>query len=433
MGSVYRRLKHFCVTCNNKRLDRTADRESCTAAGHVIKDVKSTHYWIKYSRSGKSFNESSGFTREQDAKGLLRKREGDIEAGRPVTPQVGKMSFEEGAADLLADYTANDKKSYAVVERRIRKHLTPFFERRRMANITTSDVRAYTVQRQTQNTVLVKKAQEAKVKKFRRPVRQPDGSMAVPPDRYTPAVVEQRRSASNAEINRELALLKRMFTLAMQAAKLLYRPHIPMVKENNPRTGFFEREQFESVMAHLPAEIQPVIEFAYITGWRIASEVLPLQWRQVDFSGGEIRLDAGTTKNGDGRVFPFTTGLRALLTAQYAEHERLKKAGQIEPWVFFRMVADYRRGPKKPLPIVSFFKAWKKACTAAGCPGRIPHDLRRTAIRNFVRTGTSETVAMMLSGHKTRSVFDRYNIVSGDDLRAAARRMDAATPAARQA
>ena len=105
-------------------------------------------------------------------------------------------------------------------------------------------------------------------------------------------IPERRRpigGASNAEINRELALLKRMFTLAMQAAKLLYRPHIPMLKENNVRTGFFEREQFESVLAHLPVDSQPVIAFAYITGWRITSEVLPLKWRQVDFDAGEIR------------------------------------------------------------------------------------------------------------------------------------------------
>ena len=201
-----------------------------------------------------------------------------------------------------------------------------------------------------------------------------------------------------------------------------------MLRENNGRTGFFESEQLGSVLAHLPDEIRPVIEFAAITGWRIASEVLPLEWRQVDFDGEEIRLDAGTTKNGEGRVFPFTAELRALLKARHAEHLRLKKAGHIVPQVFFREVAEERGGEKKPHPIVSFTKAWKSACRDAGCPGRIPHDLRRTAIRNLVRSGISERVAMRLSGHKTPSVFARYNIVSDGDLREAARKLDGALP-----
>jgi len=115
--------------------------------------------------------------------------------------------------------------------------------------------------------------------------------------------------------------------------------------------------------------------------------------------------------------------LRALLQTQYAEHERLKKEGILEPWVFFRMVAEGRGGELNPRPIVAFTKAWKNACRAAGCPCRIPHDLRRTAVRNMVRRGVPERVAMKLTGHKTRSVFERYNIVSEGDLRTAAEQL----------
>ena len=86
-----------------------------------------------------------------------------------------------------------------------------------------------------------------------------------------------------------------------------------------------------------------------------------------------------------------------------------------------------RRGPKSPRAITAFTKAWKTACIAAGCPGRIPHDLRRTAIRNMVRRGVVDAVAMKLAGHKTRSVFDRYNVVSDSDLRTAATRLNGLT------
>ena len=148
-----------------------------------------------------------------------------------------------------------------------------------------------------------------------------------------------------------------MFSLAIQGGKLLHRPHIPMLKERNARSGFFVPDQYRATMTHLPADLQPVIEFAYITGWRINSEVLPLQWRQVDFEAAQIRLEVGTTKNEEGRTFPMTDDLRTLLEARRDEHNRLKRAGAIFPFVFYRMVAEGRGGDKHPEPIRTFAKA----------------------------------------------------------------------------
>jgi len=108
---------------------------------------------------------------------------------------------------------------------------------------------------------------------------------------------------------------------------------------------------------------------------------------------------------------------------QKAEHDRLKAEEVLCPWVF------HRTGKKvKGKRITRFTKAWRNACEKAGTPGRIPHDLRRTAVRNLVRAGIPERVAMQMTGHKTRSVFERYNIVSECDLVEAAKKLNAMQP-----
>ena len=297
-------------------------------------------WWIRYYRNGQRHEESAHSAKKQTAIDLLKIREGDVAKGVPVTAKTGRLRFEEAASDLLNDYTTNAKRSHRVVKRRVEKHLTPFFGGRRLASITTADVRAYVALRQAQGIVNRKG--------------------------------ERIGDVSNGEINRELQHLKRIFSLAVQADKLFRKPHIPMLAESRPRKGFFERDQFESVRRHLPESLRPLVTFAYITGWRVPSEVQTLQWSQVDFTATTVRLEADMTKNGEARIFPFTTELRELLETQREAHERLKAAGVICPWVFFRLVAKGRGGTKYPKPITAFVKVWKAACVAAGCPGRIP-------------------------------------------------------------
>jgi site-specific recombinase XerD len=330
-------------------------------------------WWIRYYRNGQRHEESARSNKWEKARDLLRLREGDVSKGVPVSPAIGRLRFDDAVKDVITDYTVNRRDSLAHVERRVKKHLTPWFGGRRMASITTPDIRGYVAERLT-------------------------------------------AGASNASINRELAILKRAYRLAIQAGKLLQAPHVPMLDEDNVRQGFLERAQFDAIRDHLPTALRPVVTFMYYTGWRVNSELLPLQWHQVDRAAGIVRLEVGTTKNRAGRLFKYSdvAELKDAIDTARTEHEALTRGGTICPWVF------QRRGKQ----IRDFRGAWDAATTAAGCPGRIPHDCRRTAVRNLTRAGVTETVAMKITGHKTRSVFDRYDITSEADLADAARKLE---------
>ena len=164
----------------------------------------------------------------------------------------------------------------------------------------------------------------------------------------------QEKGYANATINRELSALKRMFTLAIQAGKLLQRPHIPMLAEHNVRKGFFERAQFEAVRNRLPPMYQAIVTLAYYTGWRINSEILTLEWRQIDREACVIRLEPGTTKNRDGRMFKYAEldEVKAAVDGLWARHEALERDGIMTPLVFCR---------RKGQAIRTFWKRWKTA------------------------------------------------------------------------
>jgi integrase len=235
---------------------------------------------------------------------------------------------------------------------------------------------------------------------------------------YDYVQARQREGRANATINRELAALKRMFRLMLDVDPHFPVPRIALLKEAPPRAGFFEREQFEALLGHLRPEVKPVALFAYETGWRLR-EVLNLEWRHVDLQEGCVRLDAAMTKNGRGRVAYLTPRLQELLRGLTAATRELQDRRGVNkiPWVF------HRRGQR----IFRFYGSWRTACAKAGCPGMLFHDLRRTAIRNMIRAGVHQTVAMQISGHQTTSVFNRYNITSDEDLKEAARRISNST------
>src|SRR5262245_55454189 len=293
-------------------------------------------YWMKYYRNGTPFCESTHTDKKSAAERELKKRIGDIASGVPVTSKVSRVKFDELIENLCNEYQANDRRSLDVLRIRCNKPLLPFFGGRRAATITTADIDRYIVMRQKgeatpeqiqdelgqlQTRYLAAAESLVRREDLARSIRRRE--LRHLKDNYRSDVREarQKSGASNGTINRELAALQRAYTLALQSGLLMTKPYIRTLSENNVRVGFFEPQQFAAIYRHLPDHVKPVASASYITGWRTISELLPLQWRQVDFNAGTLRLDPGTTKNGDGRVFPLTQELRSVLLQQRARTE----------------------------------------------------------------------------------------------------------------
>jgi len=340
--------------------------------------IESGVWWIRYSYRGTVHRESSKSRSKADAVRLLKKRQGDMAAGRAGGPDIEKTTFDDLAKLILTDYEVNGRPSIKRLSFSI-SQLRNIFGDYNAMDITHDRILSY-----------IKLRKDA--------------------------------GAENATINRELAALKRMFNLGKRALKVGQPPYIPMLKEDNVRKGFFEYPEYQAFLDHLPTYLQPVMETAYITGWRIKSEILTRLKIHLDMSEGWLRLDTGETKNGEGRQFPLIPELRRVMEDQLARTRELERnTGRIIPWLF------HRDGQ----PIKDFRYVWDKAKELAAVPDRIPHDFRRTAVRNLERAGVPRSVAMKLVGHKTESMYRRYAIVEESDMKEAAEKLAALQKARR--
>jgi integrase len=214
----------------------------------------------------------------------------------------------------------------------------------------------------------------------------------------------ERDGVAPATLHRELSVLRRMLRLA--AHKLPRVPVIDMPRVHNARQGFFEEEDLQAVLPHLPDHARNLVEFLYLTGWRVG-EALKLQWSDVDWKRRSVWLR--DSKNREPRVFPFKyhPRLEEVLRRQRRQVATWERsAGALCPAVF----------PWRGRPLQKLRRSWKTACRAAGMPDRLVHDFRRTAVRNLIRAGVQQAIAMKITGHKTSSIFRRYLIVDEELL-----------------
>ena len=333
-------------------------------SGSIYQQPGSRFLWIAYrDANGKLVRESAGSEKATDAQKLLRDRMGKADAGNSVTSEVRRITVEKLYDALLVEYKkqGQDEKW---AKGRWTTHLESFFANMRAVNVGTRQINSYIAKRQDEG-------------------------------------------AMNGTINRELSLLQRSFMLGYEAEpRTVAHPlRFSRLAESKPRTGFIEQKTYDALTENCPdLFMRAMLALGYSFGFR-KSELLTLRVSDVDLFSNIVQLR--DSKNGVLRKVALTEETRKLLTACIT-------GKNAEDYVFTR----------NGKPVVDFRGTWDKVTLAAGCPGLLFHDLRRSAVRNMVRDGTPETVCMKISGHKTRAVFDRYNITSDGDLADAAKKIE---------
>jgi integrase len=323
-------------------------------------------WWIGWSVDGQKMRESSGTTVKADAEGLLAQRIAETRAGGPTETEIRRVTFEALQRLLLSDYRRKGNRSDPRTG-----NLQAFFGGGRVRDIDEAAIARYVDQR-------------------------------------------IRAGAANGTINREMAILRRMMNLGRKYRLVGRVPAFEML-EGSVREGFITESAFQKLHAALPDYLQPLVETLYITGWRRA-DVLSRTWSDVDFDNGWLRIGR-ETKEKRGRAFPLIPRLRAILEGQRVQADAIKaETGREVESVFFHYRAPVNGRARPGDPIRDFRRAWSTACKAAGVPALRVHDLRRSAVRHFIRAGISENVARSYSGHRTAAVFSRYNITSQEDL-----------------
>lgn len=334
-------------------------------------------WWIRYRLRGKQVREPGGL----DGKGArtktealerLRQRIGEISSERYIGPSAERVTV----SDLLDSYEASLTAKEAKGAAQAASHLLPIrarFGELRAIDVTTDAIREYAAGMRGRTN-------------------------------------RSGRLYGAATINRGLQAFRAAFNLARKEDRLARVPYFPLLKENNVRKGFFEPADFEAVAESLPEPENGVARFGYLTGWRLG-EILPLRWEDVDLGSGFVFLR--DSKNGEPRTVPFDRELRDLMERRWEAraYTRADGTAAVSAFVFHLDGCRLWR-----------LRHWARACKDEGMPGRLFHDLRRTAVRDMIRAGVPQAVAMARTGHKTDAVFRRYNIASGADLLDAAER-----------
>lgn len=351
------------VAVEQERPEKRRKRRERGQGGLVKKAGSPFWYLLYYDLNGVQHSESSGTRYKSAAQKMLTNRLETVRTGNLPLSEVRRLRYEDLKRCLVADYRASgkliEKDGIELVAGRkgFFKHLDEYFAGMPVIAITTDALRNFVAKRMAAGT-------------------------------------------SGPTCNRNLAALRRMFYLAQREGKIQNVPYFPMQKEHAARTGFVERPAFEKLRAALPENLHPAITFAYETGCRQGT-IQRIVWEWVDLNRAEIRIPEGIVKNRKPLTLPLSDELVSML-------KKLFHNGPVFD------TTDFRKKFYKAAIAVGLGQKTGKAWYQY--KGLIPHDLRRSAVRNLVNSGVGQSTAMRITGHKTVSVFERYNIIETAQL-----------------
>jgi len=313
--------------------------------------------WIAYSFRGKSYRESAHTSEEKAARKLLKQRLKQVERPGVVGPKEDRWTLVDMRARIEASYERKQNRLLKTVGYCF-KHLEAAFQFRRVIDISTPAVEKYSKDR-------------------------------------------LKAGAARASVNRELPYLRHGFKLMLKGGDISAIPAVvELLQGENVRKGFLAPAEFVGLSKKIPdPDVRDLVAFLYNAGWR-SGEGKSLEWSEVDLNRNMISLPAEKSKSKKPRNLSIIGALMEVIQRRLAVR-------QLDcPYVF------HRRGKR----IASFRKAFKAAAAQSEMPGLVPHDMRRSAVRNFRRAGLSENEGMKLSGHETDSIYRRYDIISDEDL-----------------
>lgn len=330
---------------------------------------ESSVWWFDAYRNGKRIRQSTGKRDKDAAKVVMHSKLSESEPSAP-----GKLTLADLRKLIVDDYTLNGRKSTDNV-RYAFKALEAFFgSTKRASKIDTQAVKEYATHR----------------------------------------IAQGRKPAT---VNRELAALRRAFNLAAESDLVGSVPVIKSLPERNVRKGFVTKPQLKKLIDALDNDGYGIlVGTAFVTGWR-RGELLSRRWKHLQ--DGWLVLEPGEAKNEDPRRFPLPTKAASWFPGHRKRVEKaLGRPPGPEDYLFVHL-----EGPHTGQPISRFDASWKAACKEAGLEGLLFHDLRRSAVRTLVQSGIPETIAQRLTGHRSRSVFQRYAIMDDGMLKDAVEKL----------